>query len=156
MTSEPSAGGADNERNAVAGIFKQEMNTLARENPHVLVVAATNDLGRIDPSLVRSGRFDYKIYVPMPDQASRQEIVVNVVTRTMLGTETGEFKIFADDLNITEVASQTDGMSGADITEIFRRLSLSRAMEEAQTGIEQPPITQAEIEQAVQDFRQNG
>ncbi len=156
ITDEPSSGGADNARNAVAGIFKQEMNTLAKENPNVLVVAATNNLDRIDPSLVRSGRFDYKIYVPMPDQDARQEIVINVITKAMLRNEEGAFKVFADDLNVGEVSTQTDGFSGADITEIFRRISLSRAMEEARSGQEQPPITQAEIEQEIQNFRQNG
>ncbi len=156
ITDEPSTGGADNARNAVAGIFKQEMNTLAKENPKVLVVAATNNLDRIDPSLIRSGRFDYKIYVPMPDQEARQEIVVNVISKTMLGNEEGAFKVFADDLSVSEVAAQTDGFSGADITEIFRRLGLSRAMEEARSGQEQPPITQAEIVQEIQNFRQNG
>jgi len=156
ITDEPSSGGADNARNAVAGIFKQEMNTLTKENPNVLVVAATNDLDKIDPSLIRSGRFDYKIYVPMPDQEARQDIVVSVISKAMLGNEEGEFKVFADDLHVGEIASQTDGFSGADITEIFRRLSLGRAMEEARTGQEQSPITQAEIEQAIQDFRTGG
>jgi hypothetical protein len=56
----------------------------------------------------------------------------------------------------TLVAAQADGFSGADITEIFRRLGLSRAMEEARSGQEQPPITQAEIVQEIQNFRQNG
>ncbi len=156
ITDEPSSGGADNARNAVAGIFKQEMNTLAKENPNVLIVAATNNLERIDPSLIRSGRFDYKIYVPMPDQDARQEIVINVISKAMLGNEEGAFKVFGDDLNVGELATQTDGFSGADITEIFRRLSLARAMEEARSGQEQPPITQAEIEQAIQDFRTGG
>src|SRR5581483_1950264 len=82
IANNPSPGGADNARNAVAGIFKQELNTLAKQNQQVLLVAATNDLDRVDPSLVRSGRFDYRIYVPMPDQAARQEIVVNIISKT--------------------------------------------------------------------------
>lgn len=156
ITDEPSSGGADNARNAVAGIFKQEMNTLAKENPNVLVIAATNDLDRVDPSLRRSGRFDYKIYVPMPDQGARQEIVISIISKAMLGNEAGTFKMFGDDLKVGEIAAQTDGFSGADLTEIFRRISLSKAMEEARTGQEQPPITQAEIEHEIQNFKQNG
>jgi SpoVK/Ycf46/Vps4 family AAA+-type ATPase len=155
ITEGPSSG-ADSARNAVAGIFKQEMNTLAKENPNVLVIAATNDIDKLDPSLIRSGRFDYKIYVPMPDQDARQEIVINVISKVMLGKEEGSFKIFADDLNVSRLALQTDGFSGADITEIFRRLSLSRAMQEARTGQEQPPITQEEIERSIQEFRTRG
>lgn len=153
---EASFGGAANTRNAVAGIFKQEMNTAAIDNPNVLIVAATNNLDSIDPSLVRSGRFDYKIYVPMPDESARQEIVINVISKAMLGNEEEGFKVFGDNLNVNKLAKQTEGFSGADITEIFRRLSLSRAMKEAQSGKEQPPITQVEIENAIQDFRTGG
>lgn len=153
VTGEPTSGGADNARNAVAGIFKQEMNTLAEENPNVLIVAATNNLERIDSSLTRSGRFDYKVYVPMPDHDARKEIVINIIAKAMLGNEEGAFKLFDDDLNVGELATQTDGFSGADITEIFRRLSLSRAMAEARSGQEQQPITQAEMLQVIHDFR---
>lgn len=156
ITDRPNSGGADNARNAVAGIFKQEMNTLAEENPNVLIVAATNNLDRIDESLIRSGRFDHKIYVPMPDKDARQEIVVNIIAKAMLGNEEGTFKVFGDDLKVGELAKQTDGFSGADITEIFRRLSLSKAMQEARSGQEQLPITQADIEQAISDFRTGG
>jgi ATP-dependent 26S proteasome regulatory subunit len=156
ITDDPSPGGADNARNAVAGIFKQEMNTLAKENPNILVVAATNSLEKIDSSLIRSGRFDYKIYVPMPDQNARQEIILNLVSKTILDNEEGTFKIFGDDINISELTTSADGFSGADITEIFRRLSLSRAMEEARSGQAQPPISQTEIKQAIQDFRTAG
>ena len=60
--------------NAVAGIFKQEMNDLIEANPNVIVVATTNFPHRVDESLIRSGRFDVKISVPKPDEASRTEI----------------------------------------------------------------------------------
>ncbi len=133
ISENPTSGG-DNARNSVAGIFKQEMNNLAGENPNVLVVAATNNLDRIDPALVRSGRFDHKVYVPMPDQEARQQIIINIAVRSMLGQESDGFKILGDDLSTAELAVETDGMSGADITEIFRRLSLARAMQEARTG----------------------
>ena len=50
--------------NAVAGIFKQEMNDLIEANPNVIVVATTNFPHRVDDSLIRSGRFDVKIGGP--------------------------------------------------------------------------------------------
>ena len=56
--------------NAVAGIFKQEMNGLIEANPNVIVVATTNFPRRVDESLIRSGRFDIKIAVPVPDEAT--------------------------------------------------------------------------------------
>lgn len=155
ITAEPSAGGADNARNAVAGIFKQEMNTLAKENPNVLIAAATNYVDRVDQSLIRSGRFDHKVYVPMPDQEARQEIIAGIITRTMVKTDNDEFRSFAIDLNIPELASVTDGMSGADLTEIFRRICFEKAMHEAR-GNKVDPITQEEIETAIIKFKTNG
>lgn len=155
ITENPGSGG-DNARNAVAGIFKQEMNTLAKDNPDVLVVAATNNLDRIDPALVRSGRFDHKVYIPMPDQEARQQIIAGIAAKSMLQQETQDFKVFGDDLDTIKLATETDGMSGADISELFRRLGLSRAMQEARTGEQQPPISQDEIEQEIRRFRTAG
>lgn len=155
ITESPDSGGAT-ARNAVAGIFKQEMNTLAKDNPDVLVVAATNNLDRIDPALIRSGRFDHKVYIPMPDEEARQQIIAGIAAKSMLQQESEGFKVFDDDLNIVKLASETDGLSGADISELFRRLGLSRAMQEARTGQQQPPISQDEIEQEIRRFRTAG
>jgi SpoVK/Ycf46/Vps4 family AAA+-type ATPase len=150
ITDEPT--GADNARNSVAGIFKQEMNTLARDNPNVLVVATTNHLEKVDPSLVRTGRFDHKIYIPMPDDHGRDQIISGIISRLMLSKESGEFKIFADGINVHELVDLTDDLSGADISEIFRRLSLVKAMEEARTGTA-GPITNSEIAETIREFK---
>lgn len=156
ITEEPSAGGADNARNAVAGIFKQEMNTLATENPNILLVAATNDLDRINPALMRPGRFDHKIYVPMPDQEARQQILGNVVAKSVLIEQGGEFHTFTNDLDIPEIARVTDGMSGADIHEIVRRLLMKKAMTEARTERQAPPISQEDLIEQIREYRENG
>jgi AAA+ superfamily predicted ATPase len=153
--SDESSLGGSSARDAVAGVFKKRMNSLAKENPNLLVVAATNNVDSIDPSLIRSGRFNYKIYVPMPDQEARQEIVINTLSKAIASNEEGTFRIY-DDIKANELAAQTEGFSGADITEIFRRLSFSKAMKEARSGKEQAPITQADIEEAIVDFRTDG
>ncbi len=154
--SESPTSSAYNAHNAVAGVFKQEMNTLAAENPDVIVIASTNNLDRIEPALMRSGRLDLKVYVPMPDLEARQQIVATLAAKSMLQRESDGFKFFADDFDTATVAEQTEAMSGADIAEIFRRLSLSRAMQEARSGVAQSPITLDEIKQEVSSFRRNG
>jgi transitional endoplasmic reticulum ATPase len=156
ITESPNPGGADNARNAVAGIFKQEMNTLAQENPNVLVVAATNDYERIDPSLIRSGRFDYKVYVPMPDEEARGQIIASTISLSMNQEAAAGFQKFGDDIQVPELTKLTDGMSGADIAEIFRRISLQKAMKEARTGEQQPPVNQNDIVLEVRRFRTQG
>lgn len=155
ITDHPGPGGADSERNSVAGIFKTSMNSLAKNNPLVLVVAATNKLDGIDESLRRSGRFNYTIHVPMPDDAARLQIMTNIVSR-VIAREKRDFRIFADDLNLPELVAKTQDLSGADISEIFKAAIFKKAMESARAGQIQPPITQAEILQAINFFKTSG
>ena len=70
----------------------------------------------------------------------------------MLTRESEDFKIFADDINVGELTDLTDGLSGADIAEIFRRISLAKAMQEARTGNARA-ITQAELTGEIQEFK---
>jgi transitional endoplasmic reticulum ATPase len=152
ITDDPSPGGADNARNSVAGIFKQEMNNLAKENPNVLIVATTNHQDRIDPSLVRSGRFDHRLYIPMPDDQGREQIITGIIAKLIMTQESEDFKVFADDIDAQSLVRMTDGMSGADIAEIFRRIGLAKAMKEARSG-SAGSITQAELSEVIEDFR---
>ncbi|MET8068006.1 ATP-binding protein, partial [Micromonospora sp. NPDC005313] len=99
--------------NAVAGIFKQEMNTLFEENPDVIVVATTNFPQRVDASLIRSGRFDLKIAIPAPDEAGRVEILTKMVRELIERYERPGFTMFADDLDPAALAADTAGLTGA-------------------------------------------
>ena len=152
ITAEPSPGGADNARNAVAGIFKQEMNDLAKVNPNVLIVATSNHVDRIDPSLIRSGRFDHRIYVPMPDNTGRLQIISSNMARRILSQESSNFKVFADDIDLPAIVGLTDGMSGADIAEVFRRISFSKAMQEARSQAVES-ISQDDLVKTIKAFR---
>ncbi len=85
----------------------------------VLVIAATNRPDLIDPALLRPGRFDRIIEVGAPDLEARKEIFkVHLKTRPL-----------ADDVDVDELARQTEGMSGADIALICEQASLN-AIEE--------------------------
>ena len=79
------------------------------ENMHgVVVLAATNRVDIIDPALLRPGRFDKIIKVPMPDRNSRKSILeINVKDISL-----------ADDVDLAKLAELTDGMSGADTASI--------------------------------------
>ena len=137
--------------NAVAGIFKQEMNNLIEENPNVIVVATTNVPQRVDESLIRSGRFDIKISVPVPDRQGRADIIGKMIAELAEGHDEPGFKMFADDVDATELAGVSAGMTGADIREALRRVQLAKAMQEARTGVPSPPITQADLHAGVAD-----
>jgi len=134
--------------NAVAGIFKQEMNGLIEANPNVIVVATTNFPHRVDDSLIRSGRFDVKMSIPLPDERGRAEIFVKKIRELIDRHEVGGFRMFADDVDPAGLAAMSHGMTGADIKEVLRRVQLAKAMQEARGGAGSP-IDQADLVAAI-------
>jgi transitional endoplasmic reticulum ATPase len=138
--------------NAVAGIFKQEMNDLIEANPNVIVVATTNFPHRVDDSLIRSGRFDVKLNVPKPDDIGRTEIFRKMIRALIDVHEQPGFRMFGDDLDLGELGRVSPGMTGADIKEVLRRVQLTKAMQDARTGGRVDPISQAELLASVRDL----
>jgi transitional endoplasmic reticulum ATPase len=130
--------------NAVAGIFKQEMNNLIEDNQNVVVVATTNFPHRVDDSLIRSGRFDVKLSIPLPDEAGRAEIFKMKIRDLSERHEYAGFTMFADDVDPAALASVSHGFSGADVGEVLRRAQLAKAMQEARGG-KGSPITHDEL-----------
>jgi len=80
----------------------------------VLVLAATNRIDRVDPALLRPGRFDFLVELPLPDHKARLAIL-KVHTRSMP---------LADDVDLDALASATEGFVGADLEGLCRRASL--------------------------------
>ena len=80
----------------------------------VIVIAATNRPGDIDPALRRPGRFDREIAIPVPDKRARREIL-QVHTRNMpLG----------EDVDLDELAEVTHGFTGADLAALCREAAM--------------------------------
>jgi AAA+ superfamily predicted ATPase len=153
-TAEEGPAGSGRASNAVAGVWKQEMNTLAETNPNILVVAATNRVDRIDPALIRSERFDHKIYIPMPNEAARTSILgIKIANKIML--EKSDFKIFDTDINMTELAMMTDGFSGADIESFINGMVFKLAMREARGEADVKPISQEDLRAGLANFRRS-
>jgi transitional endoplasmic reticulum ATPase len=88
-------------------VVTQLMNCLEeyRTVPGLIILAATNDINRLDPGL-REGRFDSKILVPLPDTEARSDIV-----RVLL-EHRGE-AVDWDAVDVGEIASQTGGRNAA-------------------------------------------
>ena len=75
---------------------------------NVVVIAATNRPDIIDPALLRPGRFDKIVYVPNPDRNTRVRIL-EIHTRG---------KPISRDIDISKIAEQTEGFSGADVAAV--------------------------------------
>jgi transitional endoplasmic reticulum ATPase len=76
----------------------------------VVVIGATNRVELMDPAVLRPGRFDEHIEVPLPDQAARCAIF-----RVHL-----QGKRVTEDVEVERLAHETQGFSGADIAEVVR------------------------------------
>ena len=77
----------------------------------VFVIGATNRPDIIDPALLRPGRLDQLIYIPLPDEPSRLQIFKACLRKSPLSRR----------VNLPDLARSTAGYSGADITEICQR-----------------------------------
>ena len=82
---------------------------------HVCVIAATNRVELIDQALLRPGRFDYQIMVPLPDETGREEIY-KIHLRS---------KPLNDNIDIKILISESKQFSGAHIAEVCRRAALA-------------------------------
>ena len=77
----------------------------------ILFMGATNVPWQLDPAVLRPGRFDEKVYIPLPDLAARRKILEIYLGRRPV----------ADDVDLDSLATELDGYSGADIKYICDR-----------------------------------
>ncbi|CAG8644611.1 3540_t:CDS:2, partial [Scutellospora calospora] len=80
---------------------------------NVFIIGATNRPDQIDPALLRPGRLDQLIYIPLPDEVSRLAILESTLRKSPLAESVKS--------NLKYLAKQTEGFSGADLTEICQR-----------------------------------
>lgn len=93
----------------------------------VLVVAATNKPGVIDPALMRPGRLDNILYIGPPDFEARREII-NIWARQ---------SAVHPEVNLEELAAVTEGYSGAEIVSLCETAGGAALDEEEETSEEQ-------------------
>ena len=80
----------------------------------VYVIAATNRRELIDPAFLRPGRFDYHLFIPLPDEKGRYEIFTIHLKN----------KSISSDVDIQNLVRKTKDYSGAHIAEVCRRATL--------------------------------
>ena len=101
----------------------------------VLVLAATNRRDLLDPALLRPGRFDLQVELPLPDQAARVKIFqVHLRDRPV-----------APDATVEWLADQTDGFSGAEIEGVCHRTVMEAIAARIDASPEKPDTTGLEI-----------
>ena len=108
--------GAGGETQVSERVVSQLLTELdGMENMHgVVVLAATNRADMIDPALLRPGRFDKIIQIPLPDKESRKSILK--ITAEKIPTVTEESD--PNRIDFEKLSEMTDGLSGADTAAI--------------------------------------
>jgi cell division protease FtsH len=109
-------GGGHDEREQTLNQLLVEMDGF-ESNEGVILIAATNRPDVLDPALLRPGRFDRQVVVPIPDVKGREEILKVHSKRTPL----------ADDVTLTDLARGTPGFTGADLENLVNEAALLAA-----------------------------
>ncbi len=109
-------GGGHDEREQTLNQLLVEMDGF-ESNEGVILVSATNRPDVLDPALLRPGRFDRQVVVPLPDIKGREKIFEVHTRKTPL----------ADDIDFGVIARGTPGFSGADIENLVNEAALYAA-----------------------------
>ena len=113
-------GGGHDEREQTLNQLLVEMDGF-ESSEGVIIVAATNRPDVLDPALLRPGRFDRQVVVPIPDVGGRQKILEIYGKKTKLD----------DDVDMAIIARGTPGFSGADLENLVNEGALMAAREGA-------------------------
>ena len=124
--------GAETENNQTLNQLLVEMDGFSSEET-IIVLAATNRPEMLDKALLRPGRFDRQITIPVPDLKGRLEIL----------KIHSEDKRLADDVNLESIAEDTAGFTGAELANILNEAAIIATINKHEE------IENSDIEEAV-------
>jgi transitional endoplasmic reticulum ATPase len=113
-----------------------------KQNSPILFMGATNVPWQLDPAVLRPGRFDEKVYIPLPDLMARRKMLDIYLSKRPL----------ADDVDLDAIARRLEGYSGADIKYICDRAAVVPFLRSVASG-QEGDITAVVIEDVLADIR---
>jgi cell division protease FtsH len=124
-------GGGHDEREQTLNAILVEMDGFETSD-QVIVIAATNRVDVLDTALIRPGRFDRQVYVPLPDVQGRYEILKVHARKIKLGPN----------VDLRRIARVTSTFSGADLAALINESALLATMAEREY-VEQDDMEEA-------------
>jgi SpoVK/Ycf46/Vps4 family AAA+-type ATPase len=113
----------------VVSEFLAQLDGFNEESDNVtMLLAATNVPSKIDEAIMRPGRFDRLIYIPLPDQAARRAIITKMINGIPI----------EDDLDLDMIADMTEGFSGADLkglVESTKSYAIERTLDDGNVSV---------------------
>jgi len=113
----------------VVSEFLAQLDGFNEESDNVtMLLAATNVPSKIDEAIMRPGRFDRLIYIPLPDIAARRAILVKMIDQVPI----------EEDLDLDMIADITEGFSGADLkglVESTKSYAIERTLNDGETSV---------------------
>ncbi|TDJ27156.1 MAG: ATP-dependent zinc metalloprotease FtsH, partial [Gammaproteobacteria bacterium] len=153
-------GGGHDEREQTLNQLLVEMDGF-EGNDGVIVIAATNRPDVLDPALLRPGRFDRQVIVPLPDVRGREQILKVHTRKVPLGA----------DVKSSVIARGTPGFSGADLANLVNEAALlaaranrrsvtmdefDKAKDKIMMGAERRSLVMSEEEKKLTAFHESG
>ena len=114
----------------------------------ILAVASTDRPDAVDPALIRPGRLDRLIEVPLPENAEKREILQIHITQA----EGLAARTLFEPLDADAILARSVKMSGADIAEIVQMVLEGKAHQEG-AGLQPGPVTTEDFQRTIEDYR---
>ncbi len=136
-------GGGHDEREQTLNQILVEMDGF-EEGENVIVLAATNRADVLDPALLRPGRFDRRVHIPLPERPDREAILKVHFEKKPLDS----------DVDLAALSKKTAGMSGADLANVTNEAAIIAARRKSKT-IQNKDVTEAFERVAIGPERKN-
>ena len=137
------SGGVNQYSDKVVNQFLHEMDGLTK-NRRIFVVGATNRRDMLDPALLRGGRLSREIEIPLPDEPAR---------RQLFALASGGARLAAD-IDLDELARQTEGYSGANVKAVVNEAGLQALIRLSEAPPTAPRVlTREDFAEALVNFK---
>jgi ATP-dependent 26S proteasome regulatory subunit len=114
----------------------------------ILAVASTNRPDAVDPTLIRAGRLDQLIEVPLPETEGKREILrIHMAKAEALAGR----RLFGE-LDLDAILARTVKLNSADLAEIVQK-SLEEKVRQEGAGAQPGPVVTEDMQRAVEDYR---